>query len=296
LLLAVGLRSNTALTDRLAEQLPPQTIFVALDEPHMLQPMDGMASVLASDSQLFLSQLLTYADTFRQPADSSLQDRIAQHKRASQHGLDLHLAPFIEEEPLHFAHVAQALFSGLEKDAVIVGGIGNHAEWGEALARTRNRENYIQEGSWGTMGGELAAGIAAKLVYPQRQVVVVTGDGSLLMGSSDFVTAVEAGANIIVLVLNDSRYGMITALQEMRFGRSYGDEIGWIDFARFAGSFGAAGVRVESPEELPDAVARTLALSADGPVILDAVCSHKYGWPDWDAIRALSEGEGASDA
>jgi len=146
------------------------------------------------------------------------------------------------------------------------------------------------------MGGELGGGIAAKLVYPGRQVVVVTGDGSLLMAASDFVTAVEAGANIVVAVLNDSRYGIITAIQQRQFQRSYGDEIGKIDFARFAQSFGAAGIRVESPEALPEAVARALALSAESPVILDVVCSHEYRYPDRQAILASGLGEGAAES
>jgi acetolactate synthase-1/2/3 large subunit len=97
---------------------------------------------------------------------------------------------------------------------------------------------------------------------------------------------VEAGANILVVVLNDSRYGIINAIQQRQFQRAYGDEIGAIDFAGFAESFGATGIRIESPEELPEAVARSLKLSAETPVVLDVVCDYKYRWPDRDAILA----------
>lgn len=294
-LLVVGMRSNTTMTNMLAQQTPEHTIFVALDEPHTLTPMDGMTTVVASDSCLFLSQLLTHANEFRRPPDSSLQARIARHKQAFQRGLALYMAPFESAQPLHFGRVAQELASRLDKDAIIVSGVGNHNVWGGIMSPVQNRESFIQEGAWSTMGSELAGGIAAKLVHPQRQVVVITGDGSLLMSASDFVTAVEAGANILVVVLNDSRYGMITAMQRERFRRSYGDEIGWIDFARFAESFGATGVRVESPEALSDAVAQSLALSAQTPVILDAVCNYEYRWPDREAILALGLEKGASD-
>jgi acetolactate synthase-1/2/3 large subunit len=97
---------------------------------------------------------------------------------------------------------------------------------------------------------------------------------------------VETGANILVVVLNDSRYGIITTIQRREFHRSFGDEIGAIDFASFAESFGATGIRVESPEALPDAVARSLAMSAETPVILDVVCDYEFGWPDRAAIIA----------
>jgi thiamine pyrophosphate-dependent acetolactate synthase large subunit-like protein len=131
------------------------------------------------------------------------------------------------------------------------------------------------------------------LVYPDRQVVVITGDGSLLMAAPDIVTTVEAQANILVVVLNDSRYGIITAIQQRQFQRSFGDEIGVIDFARLADSIGATGIRVTSPGALPDAVTRALALSARTPVILDVVCNYAYRWPDWDTILAASMEEKA---
>ena len=107
------------------------------------------------------------------------------------------------------------------------------------------------------------------------------------MSASDFVTAVETGANILVVVLNDSRYGMITAIQRREFERSFGDEIAPVDFVRFAESFGATGVRVESPEALPDAVDRALALSVQTPVILDVVCNYEHQWPSMETILAL---------
>ncbi len=112
------------------------------------------------------------------------------------------------------------------------------------------------------------------------------------MAASDLITAVEIGANILVVVLNDSRYGMITAMQRGQFRRSYGDKIGRVDFARLAESFGAAGLRVESPELLPEAVTRSLALSAKSPVLLDVVCDYKYAWPDREALLALGLGIG----
>jgi acetolactate synthase-1/2/3 large subunit len=113
------------------------------------------------------------------------------------------------------------------------------------------------------------------------------------MAAPDFVTAVEAGTNILVVVLNDSRYGIINAIQQREFQRPFGDEIGTISFAGFAESFGAKGIRVESPEELPDAVKRAVSLSTQIPVVLDVVCDYRYRWPDREAILASGLGQGA---
>jgi acetolactate synthase-1/2/3 large subunit len=294
-LLAVGLRSNTLLTDILVEHGPENTILVALDEMNTLCAVEGMASTAASDSQLFLARLLERVDEFRRPPVPSRQERVVQHRGAWKKGLALRMAELEDAQPLHFGRVMLELAGRLDKDALVTAGVGHHNIWARELLHIRDRESFVQEASWGTMGGELGAGIAAKLVHPERQVVVVTGDGSLLMAASDFVTAVEAGTNILVVVLNDSRYGIITSMQREYYERSFGDEIGTIDFVRFAESFGATGIRVESPEALPDAVARALALSAETPVILDAVCDYRYRWPDRPAILAAGmEALGAS--
>jgi len=284
LLICLGLRSNTLLAENLAKKAPRNIVFVALDEKHTLHLMDGMMTVVC-DTRLFLSQLLLHIDEFRRPVDNILKKYIARHKSEAKkrlkvkmnllRGLPQNLAPYKNEKKLNFGLLIEELFSRLEKDAIIVSGVGNHAIWGKTLSRIENRESFIQEGSWGTMGSELAGGIAAKLIYPERQVVVITGDGSLLMSCSDFVTAVEVDANILVVVLNDSRYGMITAMQQMRFGRSLGDKIGTINFAQFAQSFGAAGVRIESFRELIETLEQALSLNRRTPVILDVVCSHE---------------------
>jgi len=293
--LAVGLRSGTPLTNMLFEDAPENAILVALDEPHTLRPLEGVISVIASDSRLFLSRLLTHADEFQRPPDPSLPARIAQHREAFQRGLTSYMATFKNAQPLHFGRVMQELSVQSGQDAIFVSGVGNHNIWGQTMISVQDRESFIQEGPWGTMGGELAGGIAAKLVYPHRQVVVITGDGSLLMAASELVTAVETGANILVVVLNDSRYGMITALQKMRFQRPFGNEIGRIDFARWAESFGATGIHVESPDALPEAVARALTKTTEIPVILDAVCDYQYRWPDREALLALGLEQGASE-
>jgi acetolactate synthase-1/2/3 large subunit len=289
-LLAVGLRSDTLVTNMLAEHAPEKAILVALDEPHTLRPDPGLTAVVPSDTKLFLSRLLARAEEagsgWRRPADATTLEKISQHWEAWEKGLATHMAEYEETRPLHFGRAGLELAKAMDEDALVVGGVGNHTIWARTMMPVRNRESFIEEASWGTMGGELPGGIAAKLVYPERQVVVVTGDGSLLMAAPDFVTCVEAGANILVVVLNDSRYGIINAIQQREFQRPFGDEIGAIDFAGFAESFGATGIRVESPEELPDAVIRGLALSADRPVLLDVVCDYRYRWPNREAILA----------
>jgi acetolactate synthase-1/2/3 large subunit len=286
--LAVGMRSNTLLTDILIEHGPKNTILVALDEPNTLKSVTGLAVTDTGDTKLFLSHMIDpkYTDELKRPPDSSRCSRVVQHRKAYKKGMALHMTEVAEASPLHFGPVCSELFGQMKKDAIVTAGVGHHSIWARELLAIRDRESFIQEVSWGTMGGELGTGISDKLVYPERQVVVVTGDGSLLMTSSDIVTAVETGTNILVVVLNDSRYGIISTMQQVYYERSFGDKIGAIDFACVAESYGATGIRLEKPEALKEAVSRALELSARTPVILDVVCDHRYGWPDRPAILA----------
>jgi acetolactate synthase-1/2/3 large subunit len=247
----------------------------------------GLAVAETADTKLFLSQILEYSDEFHGSPDSARRTRVVQHRQAYKKGLALHMAECTDAKPLHFGWVCVELSKRMNQDVIVTAGVGHHNIWAREMFPIRNRESFVQEASWGAMGGELGAGITAKLLYPERQVMVVTGDGSLLMAISDMVTAVETGANILVVVLNDSRYGIISSMQQEYFDRSFGDEIGAIDFARVAESYGATGIRIETPEALPEAVARALKLSTRSPVVLDVVCDYRYRWPDRPAILAV---------
>jgi acetolactate synthase-1/2/3 large subunit len=284
--LAVGMRSNTLLTDILVEHGPPNSILAALDEPGTLQAVSGLAMVEAADTKLFLSQVLEYRDEFHGSVDSFRRERIVRHRQAYKKGLALSMAEYADAKPLHFGRICMELSRQLNPNAIITAGVGHHNIWAREMLPIRNRESFIQEASWGAMGGELGAGITAKLLNSERQVVVITGDGSLLMAISDLVTAVETGTNIIIVVLNDSRYGIISTMQYEFYDRSFGDQIGDINFARIAEGYGAVGIRVESPSDLPGAVARTLESSTNSAVLLDAVCDHRYCWPDRPAVLA----------
>jgi acetolactate synthase-1/2/3 large subunit len=99
------------------------------------------------------------------------------------------------------------------------------------------------------MGISLPAAIAAKLVYPERKVAVVTGDGGFMMNSQDLETAVRLGLDLIVVVFNDSGYGMIRAKQMADGHGHFGVEFNNPDFVAFANSFGAHGHRLDDPSQ-----------------------------------------------
>jgi acetolactate synthase-1/2/3 large subunit len=99
-----------------------------------------------------------------------------------------------------------------------------------------------------TMGAGLASAITAKLIYPDKKVICVSGDGGFMMNSQELETAVRLGLDLIVIILNDSAYGMIKWKQEGMGFENFGLEYSNPDFVRYAESFGAKGYRPESVE------------------------------------------------
>jgi acetolactate synthase-1/2/3 large subunit len=120
------------------------------------------------------------------------------------------------------------------------------------------------------MGFGLPAGIASKLLYPNRQVISIVGDGGLLMSNGELATVAQHAVDLKIIVLNDSRLGMIWQLQRQRFAGRYASvDLSRVNFARVAQGFGLKGVRIEDRAELRRAYEQIL--NSKGPGLLDIV-------------------------
>ena len=101
-----------------------------------------------------------------------------------------------------------------------------------------------------TMGAGLPSAMLAALIYPERRVMAICGDGGFMMNSQELETAVRLGLNMVVTVLNDNSYGMIRWKQKSAGFNDWGLEFNNPDFVQYANSYGATGHRVESTDDL----------------------------------------------
>ena len=101
-----------------------------------------------------------------------------------------------------------------------------------------------------TMGAGLPAAIAAKMVKPEQNVMAICGDGGFMMNSQEMETAVRLQLDLIVLILNDSSYGMIKWKQANMGFDNFGLDFGNPDFVKYAESYGASGHRLQATDEL----------------------------------------------
>jgi acetolactate synthase-1/2/3 large subunit len=165
------------------------------------------------------------------------------------------------------AGVVGWLSDHLDDDAMVSNGAGNYTVWLHRFYRYRRPRTELAPIS-GSMGYGVPAAIAAKLRFPDRQVVAFAGDGCFLMYPQELATAVQHQANLIILVSNNGSYGTIRMHQERRYpGRVVATDLRNPDFVALAKSFGAHAELVETTDAFPEAFMR--ASKARLPAVLE---------------------------
>ncbi|CAM5435939.1 acetolactate synthase-1/2/3 large subunit [Aquamicrobium terrae] len=163
--------------------------------------------------------------------------------------------------------IMEYLESVLPQDAVICNGAGNFATWMHRFHRFRRYDTQAAPTS-GSMGYGMPAGVGAKSVFPDREVIVWAGDGDFLMHGQEFATAVQYDLPVIVVILNNGIYGTIRMHQEREYpGRVSGTDLKNPDFAALARAYGGHGETVEKTADFAPAFER--ARKSGKPAIVE---------------------------
>ncbi|MFC3712371.1 thiamine pyrophosphate-dependent enzyme [Sphingoaurantiacus capsulatus] len=176
------------------------------------------------------------------------------------------VTPTTVQAGVNMAEVIAHVGSVVGQDAIFTNGAGNFASWLHRFHQHRRFGTQLAPTS-GAMGYGVPAGIAAKIMYPAREVITVAGDGDFLMSAQELATAARYGANVIILVVDNAQYGTIRMHQARDFpGRQSGTALTNPDFAAFGRSFGAFGATVERTEDFAEAFAA--ARAAGTPAVI----------------------------
>lgn len=168
--------------------------------------------------------------------------------------------------PVDMVAVTAWLREALPPDVILTNGAGNFTVWPNKFFKFGPEARLLAPQS-GAMGYGLPAAIAAKVAFPERTVVCFAGDGDFQMNCQELGTAMQAGAQPIVLVLNNGIYGTIRAHQERNYpARVSGTELENPDFVTLARAYGFHAERVERTADFPAAFQRALA-SSKGAVL-----------------------------
>ena len=135
-------------------------------------------------------------------------------------------------------------------DGILALDNGMYKIWFARNYRTYVANTVLLDNALATMGAGLPSGMMASMLYPDRRVMAVCGDGGFMMNSQELETAVRLGINLVVLILEDKAYGMIRWKQAVDDFPDFGLTFGNPDFVRYAEAYGAHGSRVGATEKL----------------------------------------------
>ncbi len=256
--IALGTRLSEVTTQDYRLLSPNQTLI------HIDIDSDGFGKVYApdiavwADCQEVLSRLLDIA------VQPSWQEWAAERRERYEQTAALPL----EKRTLHEAVMA-SLGRHLPKNAVITNDAGNFAGWLHAFFPFGDGHTYIGPTS-GAMGYGMPAAIGAKLAFPDRTVVSLSGDGGFMMTVQELETAARYDIPIISIVFNNHMYGTIRMHQELQFpGRVIGTDLGRVSFARLAECLNGRGFQVQTEQQFTEAL--LLALEAKKPTVIEVL-------------------------
>lgn len=279
LLLALGVRFDDRVTGKVSEFAGRATIIHVDVDPSEINKIKKAHLPVVSDVKYFLQELLAIAE----PGDTAeWRRKVAVWKR---------------DEPFHYDQdfdgiLAQHAISELnrltkDRDAIIVTGVGQHQMWSAQYYKFSKPRRWISSGGLGTMGFGLPAAVGAKAANPDRLVVDIDGDGSLLMNIQEMATCYCEKLPVKVMLLNNMHLGMVVQWED-RFhaanrahtylghiddpeaighGNGISPEHRYPDFVAVAKGFHWNGRQVTRKSELTAAIQEMI--DSPGPYLLD---------------------------
>ncbi len=135
-------------------------------------------------------------------------------------------------------------------DGIVALDNGMYKIWFARNYRTRVANTLLLDNALATMGAGLPSAMMAAMLYPERRVMAVCGDGGFMMNSQELETAVRLELNLVVLIIEDHAFGMIRWKQAVDHFPDFGMTFGNPDFVKYAEAYGAKGTRVRAVSEL----------------------------------------------
>ena len=232
--------------------------------------------VLVGDAALVLNQMGEAAEKLNAAPPDTIPKRHAAIREVRDTFGFFNEPEYVSDElPMLPQRAIAELHHALSEDAFVACDAGENRLFMTRFFQTRGTGGFLSPAATGGMGYAIPAAMAAKLLYPQRQAVAVCGDGGFSMSMNGMLTAVEENIPIVTVVLNNSAYGWVTHyLEDKAIAAEFPD----MNAAEIARAMGCQGMRVETPDQLREAL--TDALERSRPAVLDVICSKKISYRD----------------
>jgi len=157
------------------------------------------------------------------------------------------------------------------KETFITTEVGQHQMWAAQHYKFNKPNRWMTSGGLGTMGYGLPAAVGVQVAHPNKLVIDIAGEASVLMTMQEMSTAVQYSLPIKIFILNNEYMGMVRQWQELLHDKNYSESYtaALPDFVKLAEAYGCVGIRAKTPEELDDKIIEML--NTDRPVIFDCL-------------------------
>ena len=157
------------------------------------------------------------------------------------------------------------------KDTYITTEVGQHQMWAAQHYKFDKPNRWMTSGGLGTMGYGLPAAVGVQVAHPNKLVIDIAGEASVLMTMQEMSTAVQYSLPIKIFILNNEYMGMVRQWQELLHDKNYSESYtaALPDFVKLAEAYGCVGIRATKPEELDDKIIEMI--NTDRPVIFDCM-------------------------
>jgi acetolactate synthase-1/2/3 large subunit len=262
LLLAFGMRFDDRVTGNLKSYaINARKIHFDID-PAEVNKNVKVDHALIGDLRGSLQRLLDMIDT----QDHSEWIAYINEMKGDSAVRDIQNLP--DNKHLYAAHVINDLWRFTNGNALITTDVGQHQMWTAQYYKQDHPHLYITSGGLGTMGFGLPSAIGAKFACPDKEVWTIVGDGGFQMTACELSTAAQEGIKVNVAIINNGYLGMVRQWQEFFYDRRYAaTPMRSPDFVKLAEAHGLSGKRVNSRENVEDAI--RWAEATPGTVVVD---------------------------
>ncbi|WP_440931325.1 acetolactate synthase 3 large subunit [Candidatus Pelagibacter sp.] len=271
LLINIGARFDDRITGKI-DEFSPKSKKVHIDiDPSSINKIIKVDLALVGDVNDVINKITKTINKKKLNLNSSNKQQISKWWEQIQKWRLKNSLNFINsDETIKPQHAVQRLYELTKnQDTFITTEVGQHQMWAAQHYKFNKPNRWMTSGGLGTMGYGLPAAVGVQIAHPEKLVVDIAGEASVLMTMQEMSTAVQYNLPIKIFILNNQYMGMVRQWQELLHEKNYSESYSEAlpDFMKMADAYGCKGIKAETPDELDQKIQEMV--DHKGPVIFD---------------------------